>query len=306
MTYAAERFADREFLLLLEYIRAFLAKNGFIVESADPQYMMRLCQQMFMVQRVSIRTVKWPREHGSDSGLRFATLRTSLESRLSPLDPASAVRILRFASDALDCNDYVERWQHDVAWHFARSSSDPVKGRVITDVIRQWRPRHCLELGTAYGIGTSYIALAQERFVSGGRLWTIEGSDTQYQFSAPRLAGAYGENVTALHGRTDILVPELADHGFDFVFHDAGHSFEAYTEDFQHMLPGLQEGAVVLFDDIRWQGSAVTGRSSGCYEGWITVTNHPRVVMAFEINGSYGVALIGPVADPGRPSAARG
>ena len=247
---------------------------------------------MFLPVQATTRTVKGGGAR-SESEKRFVAFRESVSRRLNAMDPASAIEVLKIADRALHQTEYVSRWYNDAAWHFAVSSSDPLKGRMITDAIRVFRPRNCLELGTAYGLGTTYIAVAQRKYVPGGKTWTIESSDEQFAFSSRMLDEVFGAMVLPIAGLTSLAIPEVISHGFDFVFHDAGHSLDDYVQDFACMLPGLNAGAVVVFDDIRWDGYTQTGSPARCYEGWLKVVEHPRVEAAFEVNGEYGVALIG-------------
>jgi hypothetical protein len=51
------------------------------------------------------------------------------------------------------------------------------------------------------------------------------------------------------------------------------------------------QGAVVLFDDIRWNVPKVA-RNLYTYEGWQAVVAYPRVRRAIEIDGSLGLLLM--------------
>ena len=79
----------------------------------------------------------------------------------------------------------------------------------------------------------------------------------------------------------------------DFAFHDAGHSFKDYTEDFLLIEPKLSDGAVMLFDDIRWNNDSSADQNPQTYKGWQKVISHPKVIIAAEINRSQGLLLMG-------------
>lgn len=80
--------------------------------------------------------------------------------------------------------------------------------------------------------------------------------------------------------------------GVDLLFHDAGHSGEAYVRDFAAALPFLAPGSVALFDDIRWFDPQLMTTDPKCYEGWMEVTRHPRVRRAGEIGSEMGIVLL--------------
>lgn len=78
------------------------------------------------------------------------------------------------------------------------------------------------------------------------------------------------------------------------MFHDAGHSHEAYVNDFSQVSQALVPGAVVLFDDIRWEDERWELRSKpgNTYAGWKEVVSHSRVSYAVEIDGDLGLLLL--------------
>jgi predicted O-methyltransferase YrrM len=98
---------------------------------------------------------------------------------------------------------------------------------------------------------------------------------------------------------TDEMLGTVAEMGraFDLMFHDADHSGDSYVGDFGRVLPVLKPGAVVVFDDIRWQRDA-SARPLGsspqmdCHAGWLRVTEHPRVRRAVEVDRSIGIVLL--------------
>src|SRR5947209_18822870 len=64
-------------------------------------------------------------------------------------------------------------------------------GRRIYDHLRRTRPEHVLELGTAYGVGSAYMAAALE--ANGhGRLTTVDYSLARFQPSPEKLLAEAG------------------------------------------------------------------------------------------------------------------
>ncbi len=78
----------------------------------------------------------------------------------------------------------------------------------------------------------------------------------------------------------------------DFIFHDGGHSGDAYVRDFQAVVEALAPGGVVIFDDIRWNQPLDPRVDPRCYEGWREVAAHPRVERAVEIGNELGMVMV--------------
>lgn len=95
-------------------------------------------------------------------------------------------------------------------------------------------------------------------------------------------------------GNTAAVLPELTKSlkQIDFLFHDCGHSRADYVNDFNNVVEILSPGAVVLFDDIRWEDPRNPSANLDTYGGWATVASHPRVRQAVEIDDSLGLLLI--------------
>ena len=179
----------------------------------------------------------------------------------------------------------------DVGTHARWSSSFGHSARFLTAVVRCLRTRSVVEVGTAYGLGALFLSDALARGQEPGKLVTIEAGEPQKSLSA-RLLAECG-NVTTVAGRTPDVLPEVfATTGpVDFLFHDGDHSKDAYVADFEASLAHLAPGAVVVFDDIRWEDPFAL-RDVRTAEGWDIVSSHPRVVRKAEVGGRYGLLVL--------------
>lgn len=237
-----------------------------------------------------------PDKGGQDAlSNRFATLIDTMRSSLFPLPAGVALAVS-------DCADRFrglaepferERWSGDVGLHFAMSSSSPRKCRVLATIVRLSRAKQCLELGTAYGLSAMVILEMQRMLGSDCHLTTIEGSNPQFALASAHLNAAYSAAVTCHFGHTQKLLPEIAARGaaIDFMFHDAGHSYDDYVKDFGAIVAALAPGAVVLIDDIRWEDPRFQA-ASNTYRGWLDVVAHPRVRQAVELDGAMGLVQL--------------
>ena len=184
----------------------------------------------------------------------------------------------------------------DLGIFFSRSSSFGRKGRILFNLVRFLRSENCLELGTACGMSALFTLAALTAYTKSGRLTTLEGDENLFAFSSSLLQERYRERVACHCGWVQKMLPALAESigSIDFMFHDCGHSREAYVRDFGNVIKVLTPGAVVLFDDIRWEDNWSSSKNSlHTYEGWQEVIAHPRVRRAVEIDSELGLLLIG-------------
>ena len=187
----------------------------------------------------------------------------------------------------------MEHWAADAGLLFSMASSDGAKGRILFNAVRFMRSERCLELGTAYGMSALFILAALKSYARTGLLTTVDGWEMMFSLSSTMLRERYGEMVSCHYGSTSSvlsqLVPSLG--GIEFMFHDAGHSREDYINDFNQIVGSLAPGAVVLFDDIRWEFPSIADNPR-CYEGWSAVVSHARVRRAVEIDTTLGLLLM--------------
>ena len=206
---------------------------------------------------------------------RFTTLVEELRRGLPAVEFSVAKEIALIADKnrVLAESHKSAQWVGDVGLHFSISSSFGNKGRVLFNIVRFARSQNCLELGTAYGMSALFILAALTTYAKSGHLATLEGFEPQFSLSSSLLKRQYGENVTCHFGKTASALPQLVNSlgTIDFMFHDCGHSRDDYIRDFNHVSKILAPGAVVLFDDIRWEnprfvpdeGSHVRGMAGG-------------------------------------------
>ena len=127
-----------------------------------------------------------------------------------------------------------------------------------------------------------------------GHLTTVEGWEPQFSISSGLLKERFGDMVCSCFGRTEETLPSVVAsmESIDFLFHDAGHSRKDYTRDFDVVIQKIAPGAVVLFDDIRWEDPRFQDSPPETYRGWREVVEHPRVKQAVEIGENLGLILI--------------
>lgn len=184
-------------------------------------------------------------------------------------------------------------WSLDVAAHAVRASSRARPGRVLYQAVRHLRVSSALEFGTGYGISALFMLAAMADGGPDVQLDTIESSEPQFSVSSALLRDAYGSAARVHHGRSREVLPQLAHlTGIGLFFHDGGHDREQYVADFAAVEPLLGAGALVIYDDIKWEDARRPEVEKQTYEGWTEVRQHPRVARAVEVAGKYGVLLL--------------
>lgn len=246
--------------------------------------------------RWDVREVKRVANAERDGARRFVTFVDELRSHV-PVPPLSIARTAAHAADmlldkreALNFGD----WAGDVGLHFRISSSLARKGRMLCAAIRFLRPGSVLELGTAYGMSSLFMGLARDSLPGSWSITTVEQEDQSHALAAAVLAEALGNRVTCLKGTSQETLEQLrTTHArFDFFFHDAAHSMNAYVSDFEAAEPMLEPGTVCLIDDIRWEDERFHAGGARTYDGWLHIVGHPRTIMAAELDQSIGLILL--------------
>jgi len=164
------------------------------------------------------------------------------------------------------------------------SSKPPPWASMLFHLVRQAKPKRCIEMGTCVGISAAYIASALRINGEGGRLITLEGSDGLAQVAHRNLDSLGMDNVEVRVGRfQEVLTPALqTQKPVDFIFVDGHHDERATINYFEQVTPYLASNALVIFDDIRW--------SDGMARAWNAIRNDPRVLRSLSV-GDFGICI---------------
>jgi len=127
---------------------------------------------------------------------------------------------------------------------------------LLYEMISQTRARRAIEVGMAFGMSSLCIADALSRkSPDGSRLVCIDS----HQTAGWKRAGAhlivragYDAMVTLIEEPSQLVLPRLAVHGerFDFAFIDGWHTFDHALIDFFFIDQILEDGGIVVFDDV--------------------------------------------------------
>tara|TARA_R100000935_G_scaffold58911_1_gene99598 strand:- start:29511 stop:30152 length:642 start_codon:yes stop_codon:yes gene_type:complete len=142
-----------------------------------------------------------------------------------------------------------ETWQKVLA---PRMLSGHLQGRVLSMLSKLVCPTYILEIGTYTGYSALCLA---EGLHPKGQLHTIDINEELHDMQRKYFdASAYGEQIVQHTGNALEIIPTLS-YKFDLVFIDADKS--NYPNYLKLLLPQLQNGAVILSDNVLWSGKVV-------------------------------------------------
>lgn len=157
------------------------------------------------------------------------------------------------------------------------------KARFLFKIIREFKPKICLELGTGLGISSSYIGAAL-KINKYGKLLTIEGSPARAHFSKIVLKKLLLNNVLVEVGWFKEVLDRILDDlkKIDFIFLDGNHEMNSTLYYFNKFLPYLSKDSIIVLDDIRW--------SKGMKKAWKIIKNDLRITYSIDMY-EFGIII---------------
>ena len=125
-------------------------------------------------------------------------------------------------------------------------SIGPVKGKIIADVIQNYKPRRILEIGALYGYSAILMGnvLAEEN----AEVTTIERDKESANIARKNIEdAALADKVGVIEGDALEIIPKLNEK-FDVVFLDG--TKEEYLKYLKLVEKNLNRGAVVMADNV--------------------------------------------------------
>ena len=159
-------------------------------------------------------------------------------------------------------------------------SSSPKKyGQLLFRLIKYFKPKTILELGTSLGIGTLYLSKANTDVDT----YTIEGCPETFNIAKNNFL-ANKLKINIFNGRFKIVLKQLLPRiKPDFIFIDGNHQQKAVLEYFNTLLPYCHNDTVIIFDDISW--------SKDMRNAWNIIKQNPKVSTSIDIF-KYGIIFL--------------
>jgi predicted O-methyltransferase YrrM len=152
-------------------------------------------------------------------------------------------------------------------------------GRLLSLLVRTLQAHRILEIGTAYGYSTLWMALA---LPPAGKIWTIDPDRERTAIALDFLARAgRAESVEVINQPAlDVLNTLTQQRNFDLVFIDAVKTeYEQYLE---FVIPMLKPTGLVVVDNLLWIGQSAAAPSPEDSESTVALRrfndrflNHP-------------------------------
>lgn len=153
-------------------------------------------------------------------------------------------------------------------------------GRLLSTLVHAMQANRILELGTAYGYSTLWMALA---LPPAGRIWTVD-PDTERTAIAEDFLRRAGkrESVDILNQPALDVLDNFPQRNLDIVFIDAIKTeYEAYLK---LAIPLLKRSGLVIVDNLLWGGRAAAEPGSHDEDSTLairqfnkTFLNHPQL-----------------------------
>lgn len=166
----------------------------------------------------------------------------------------------------------------------AASSLKPRKyAQLLFRIVQYYKPGIILELGTSFGISTSYMAAAYPET----KVYTEEGSEAIAAIAKESFRQLDLEGIELLSGNFDHTLPELLSRldQVDLAFVDGNHRKAPTLDYFHQILSRLSPNGMIIFDDIHW--------SAEMEEAWSVIKQHPSVTLTIDLF-FIGIVFINP------------
>lgn len=166
----------------------------------------------------------------------------------------------------------------------SNSLSPDWKCQLITNIIRKSQSEYILELGTSFGILTSYIA----KHIPNCKIHTIEGDATIASLAQKNFTSLNISNIELTIGNIDDELEKvlIKSGNISFAILDGNHRKIPTLHYFKTILNFTSSDTMFFIDDIRW--------SKEMYEAWKELIHIPYVTASIDFY-FFGVISLNPV-----------
>jgi predicted O-methyltransferase YrrM len=149
-------------------------------------------------------------------------------------------------------------------------------------LVKRFKAKTIVDLGTSLGVTTAYLAQSAKR--TQGQVITFEGCPQTAAVAQQNFAQLGLTNITTVVGNIDQTLDQQVaalSAPIDLAFFDANHRYEPTVRYFETCLPKIQNDTVFIFDDIHW--------STEMEQAWAYIQKHPAVSVTVDL---YWVGLV--------------
>ncbi len=156
----------------------------------------------------------------------------------------------------------------------AASSLKPKKyAQLLHRIVKYYNLSSIVELGTSFGVTTSYMAFANNT----DRVYTLEGAAEIAAIAKNNFKKLSIDNIELLQGNFTETFPALIStlQKVDLAFIDGHHLKQPTLEYFDRLLKRSIPSTVFIFDDIHW--------SKEMEEAWAEIKENPDVTLTIDL-----------------------
>lgn len=145
--------------------------------------------------------------------------------------------------------------------------------QLLFRLVKHYRPKTILELGTSLGITTAYLSKANPA----ASIISIEGSKAVADVAQENFNKLGLKNIELLQGNFDDLLPSVINHlsSIDLAYVDGNHRYGPTINYFHQLLPKTNNDTILIFDDIHW--------SEEMEKAWAEIKAHPAVQCTVDV-----------------------
>lgn len=156
----------------------------------------------------------------------------------------------------------------------AGSSLKPVKyAQLLYRMVQYYKPHTILELGTSFGITTSYLAAGNAK----AKVYSIEGSPAIAEIASKTFDRVGLKNIELTEGSFHNKLPAILTKldTIDLAFIDGHHLKDPTLDYFEQLLKHATPSTILIFDDIHW--------SAQMEAAWAIIRDHPAVTLSIDL-----------------------
>jgi predicted O-methyltransferase YrrM len=156
----------------------------------------------------------------------------------------------------------------------ARSSLKNKKfARLLYRIVHYYQPQTLVELGTSFGITTSYLALGNPA----AKVFTLEGSEQISEIAYDNFNKLGLNNIELVKGDFATSLPALLQRSgsIHLAFIDGNHQKDPTLHYFKLLSEKIIPSSILIFDDIHW--------SKEMEQAWKMIRDDPSVKMTIDL-----------------------
>lgn len=146
-------------------------------------------------------------------------------------------------------------------------------GQLLFRIAKYYHPKTIVELGTSFGISTSYLASADPD----SKVFTFEGAKNIAKIARQNFENLRLKNIELLEGSFEKTLPVVNQkiEKVDLLFVDGNHRKDPTLEYFKFFLKKSTNESIFIFDDIHW--------SAEMEEAWKLIQDNDSVTLTVDL-----------------------